>query len=281
MTFYMFHIADFYAATRHLTFEERAIYRELLDIYYDTEKPLTLDLDKLARLVCCRTPETRASLEGILKEFFSVTADGYRSSRADEEIARYYDKRDSLKARAEKRWKKPDGKSAPPEECNGNAVAVLQHQSSTAAVEQPDAAVEPSPSSAMQLQLQVQLQREEPPLPPKRGGSSLSPLSSWSELPEGFDSEEFRAQWVEFLNYRKELRKPLRSKRSELMIWENMKKHGLAQSLIAIRRTIQNGWQGVFFDGADKPLPATSGASQRAARASREHIENDYALPEL
>lgn len=284
MTFYMFHIADFYAATRHLTFDERAIYRELLDIYYDSEKPLTLDLDKLARLVCCRTPESKAALQGILDEFFDATPDGYRSSRADEEIARYYEKRDSLKARAEKRWQKPAKAAEPATRINGNATAVLQHSSSTPDVVQPDAVEEPTDCSAMQLQLQVQVrEEEEPPLPPSRGGrkDSVGPLSSWSDLPAGFDSEEFRAQWLEFLSYRKEMRKPLRSKSSESMIWKAMERHGLEKSLAAIRRTIAMGWQGIFFEDAVKPLPAASGASQRAARASREHVETPYELPEL
>lgn len=282
MTFYMFHIADFYSATRHLTFEERAIYRELLDIYYDSEKPLTLDLDKLARLVCCRTAEAKASLQGILDEFFVATSEGYRSTRADEEIARYYEKRDSLKARAEKRWQKPTKAAESTERTKSNAVALPEQSSGISEEVQPDADEKPASCSAMQLQLQVQLKREEPPLPPSRGGRKAEgPLTSWSELPAGFDSQEFRAQWLEFLAYRKEMKKPLRSKSSESMIWKAMEQHGLERSLAAVRKTIAMGWQGIFFEDAGKPLPAASGALHRAARASREHVESDYQLPEL
>ena len=283
MTFYMFHIADFYAATRHLTFEERAIYRELLDIYYDQEKPLTLDIDKLARLVCCRTEETKRALQGILDEFFIATPDGYRSSRADEEIARYHEKRTSLKERADKRWRKPQESVVASRE-GGDSQTAISEPSCASGETMPAqcngiAAAKPSSSPALQLQLQKQVREEEPPLPPSRGGrkSSTEPVGSWSELPEGFDTEEFRSQWLRFLSYRKEIRKPLLSKRSETMTWETMSKHGVDKSIKAMQLTIEKGWQGIFWTDVDK----VSVAAQRAVRAAKEHAEKPFDLPEL
>ena len=41
MNYYQHHIGDFNNATRHLSLVERAIYRDLLDMYYDTEQPPT------------------------------------------------------------------------------------------------------------------------------------------------------------------------------------------------------------------------------------------------
>lgn len=283
MTFYMFHIADFYAATRHLTFEERAIYRELLDIYYDQEKPLTLDIDKLARLVCCRTEEAKRALQGILDEFFTPTPDGYRSSRADEEIARYHEKRTSLKERADKRWRKPQEGVGSSHEGDVSQTAVREPSRASAENMQQQcngiATAEPSTSSAVQLQLQVQVREEEPPLPPSRGGrkGSTEPVGSWSDLPDGFDTDEFRSQWLRFLSYRKEIRKPLLSKRSETMTWETMSKHGVDKSIKAMQLTIEKGWQGIFWTDVDK----VSAAAQRVARAAKEHAEKPFDLPEL
>lgn len=48
MNYYQHHIGDFNNATRHLSLVERAIYRDLLDMYYDTEKPI--DASNLERL---------------------------------------------------------------------------------------------------------------------------------------------------------------------------------------------------------------------------------------
>lgn len=56
MNHYPHHIGDFNTATMHLTFVERALYRELLDLYYDTEKPLMADVGKLARRVRAPIP---------------------------------------------------------------------------------------------------------------------------------------------------------------------------------------------------------------------------------
>ena len=43
MKHYPHHIRDFNQATRHLTRIERSVYRDLMDLYYDTELPLMLD----------------------------------------------------------------------------------------------------------------------------------------------------------------------------------------------------------------------------------------------
>lgn len=90
MNHYPHHIGDFNNATRHLTFVERALYRELLDLYYDAEKPLNSDTEKLARRVLANTPELRAALESVLDEFFKNTPEGFRNRRCDREIEKYH-----------------------------------------------------------------------------------------------------------------------------------------------------------------------------------------------
>ncbi|WP_343593811.1 YdaU family protein [Paracidovorax wautersii] len=114
MIHYPQYIADFNNATRHLTFVERALYRELLDLYYDTEKPLPCDVARLARRVLANTDELRDALQIVLEEFFERREDGWHNERCDQEIAAYQAKQEQQsragRASASKRGKK---KAAP------------------------------------------------------------------------------------------------------------------------------------------------------------------------
>ena len=89
MNFYPHHIGDFNSATRHLTRVERSIYRDLLDIYYDTESALTLNLDHLCRLVIARSEEERTAVQQVLNEFFTQSEQGWVNDRCEAEIAKY------------------------------------------------------------------------------------------------------------------------------------------------------------------------------------------------
>ena len=51
MHYYQFNIGDYAKSTKHLDPIEDLIYRRLLDIYYDTEKPISSDIKKTARLI--------------------------------------------------------------------------------------------------------------------------------------------------------------------------------------------------------------------------------------
>ena len=105
MHYYSHHIGDFNSATRHLSRLERAIYRDLLDIYYESERPLTTDFDRLARLALVGDDE-RSTLRDILNEFFKLDEVGYRNKRADAEIAAYQAMREGGKRGAANRWSK-------------------------------------------------------------------------------------------------------------------------------------------------------------------------------
>lgn len=94
MNHYPHHIGDFNSATMHLTFVERALYRELLDLYYDTERPLNADVKKLARRVRAVTDEQRQALDIVLEEFFVRTDEGWHNERCDAEIAAYRQKQE-------------------------------------------------------------------------------------------------------------------------------------------------------------------------------------------
>ena len=90
MNFYPHHIGDFDKATRHLTRLERSIYRDLLDLYYDTEKELPLDTSWICRKVIARSNEESTAVEQVLNEFFTETPTGWYHERCEEEISKYH-----------------------------------------------------------------------------------------------------------------------------------------------------------------------------------------------
>lgn len=110
MHHYPFHIGDYAAHTRHLSPIEDLAYRRLLDAYYLREGPLPADVPTTARLIGLRDHE--AEVGAVLREFFEDTSDGWRSTRCDEEIARYAAMVNGGRNGAAKRWAK--GGDSPP-----------------------------------------------------------------------------------------------------------------------------------------------------------------------
>lgn len=89
MNFYPHHIGDFNNDTRHLTRIERSIYRDLIELYYDTELPLIPDISKLSRLVLAYSEDELTAVEQVLNEFFTHTEKGYFHARCYEVILDY------------------------------------------------------------------------------------------------------------------------------------------------------------------------------------------------
>lgn len=89
MNYYPHHIGDFDRATRHLTRIERSVYRDLLDVYYETEQRLTLNLPALCRKIIASTNEEVTAVEQTLNEFFTKTPTGWYHERCEEELDRY------------------------------------------------------------------------------------------------------------------------------------------------------------------------------------------------
>ena len=83
------HIGDFNNATRHLTRVERSLYRDLIELYYDTEQPLISDVQKLARRIICDESDL-GSLREVLNEFFVLHENGFHNDRCDRELAKYH-----------------------------------------------------------------------------------------------------------------------------------------------------------------------------------------------
>ncbi|CAH0532180.1 hypothetical protein UAM5_00063 [Ralstonia phage UAM5] len=89
MKYYPHHIGDFDKKTRHLTRLERSVYRDMLDMYYDTEQPLPLDIDVLCRRIIARSDDERTAVQQVLNEFFTETEHGWSNDRCDSEIEAY------------------------------------------------------------------------------------------------------------------------------------------------------------------------------------------------
>ena len=88
MHYFQFNIGDYASHTRHLDLIEDLAYRRLLDLYYLHERPLNTDATVVAKQIGMR--DDAAAVRDVLNEFFDLTADGYRSSRADKEIEHYH-----------------------------------------------------------------------------------------------------------------------------------------------------------------------------------------------
>jgi uncharacterized protein YdaU (DUF1376 family) len=90
MKHYPHHIGDFDKATRHLTRIERSVYRDLIDLYYDTEQRLPLDKAALCRKIIACSNEESTAVEQVLNEFFMETPTGWYHARCEQEIEAYH-----------------------------------------------------------------------------------------------------------------------------------------------------------------------------------------------
>jgi len=102
--YYQHHIGDYRRDTGHLTLLEHGIYRQLLDLYYITEKPLDKEVAK--RLIGVRNTNELQTYYGVLTEFFQEIDGKYVHKRCDYEISRFKDKSDKAKKSINLRWNK-------------------------------------------------------------------------------------------------------------------------------------------------------------------------------
>ncbi|MEN8511971.1 YdaU family protein [Burkholderia sp. RS02] len=111
MNYYPHHIGDFRSGTVNMTRVERWIYRDLIDVYYDTEKPLALDLDAVCYAVGVSADDERHAVANLLRFKFTKTDDGYVHDRCEIEIAAYRARAETAQENGKKggRPKKPKG----------------------------------------------------------------------------------------------------------------------------------------------------------------------------
>lgn len=238
MNFYQHHIGDFNNATRHLSRIERSIYRDLLELYYDTEKPLTTDFDRLARR-CLVDDCDRGAMREVLNEFFTLEDDGYHNTRADKEIAAYQRMAEGGKRGAEKRWGK--GNDSPPiaTPSTPHAKANANHEPIT--------------------------NNQEPIKTPAPKPAQFDP--QWLPTPIGLKQEK----WVEWVLYRSKIgRKPKpETWKKQIEFLESCIAKGINPADL-IDESIRNGWQGLF---EPKGQPRASPYESEKDRSRRETYE--------
>ena len=83
MIWFKFHIGEYLKETARLADAEDLAYRRLLDLCYMTEKPLPLDVGRLAQ----RIGLDEDVVVPVLEEFFERTDEGYINARAHKDIA--------------------------------------------------------------------------------------------------------------------------------------------------------------------------------------------------
>lgn len=87
MNFYKHHIGDYDADTAHLSWDEDMAYTRMIRTYYRREKPLPTDPKEVCRLVRAVTTPQRKAVDAVLREFFTLEADGWHQKRCDDELA--------------------------------------------------------------------------------------------------------------------------------------------------------------------------------------------------
>ncbi|MBU9203098.1 YdaU family protein [Burkholderia multivorans] len=113
---YPHHIGDFRSGTHNMSRLERWIYRDLIEVYYDKEGPLTLNLVDLCRDIGARTDEERAIVEDLLNYKFIKTDAGYVHDVCERVLAEYRSKADTARENGKKggRPRKADGNQGKP-----------------------------------------------------------------------------------------------------------------------------------------------------------------------
>ena len=222
VNYYPFHIGDYVSATRHLSWEEDAAFRRLLDTYYTTEKPIPADLRAACRLVMAQTESQREAVRVVLDEFFALTADGWVNKRADAEIATMREKQQKQRDKANKRWHAP--KAEP-----GNATA----SEADAVASKTDAdAMPPTPTPTP-----TPVEEEKTKTPRKRGAAAQ--LVSLSDLmAEGVE----RQHAVDWLATRKVKNLPLTQ-----TAWEDAKAEAVKAGITpaaAVAMSAAQSWAG-------------------------------------
>lgn len=184
MNYFQHHIGDFNTATRHLSVFERGVYRELLDIYYDTEAPIPNDLQALCRRICCRRDGEPEIVQAVLDEFFRLDGEVWRHDRCDREIAKYHENlvkaKEGGKKSAESRKGKKPTVVAPPSNPPSTPLEVDLNPPSTG--------VEPPFNQPRTNNQEPRTINQEPNSYPAPNGAEALPRQSspdFDDLPEG------------------------------------------------------------------------------------------------
>lgn len=179
MHYYQFSIGDYRAATTHLSNEEDLAYRRLLDMYYDTEKPIPTDTTWVAR----RLRLGINVVVSVLEDMFALTDEGWRHARCDDVIAQYHAMAEKNRANGKRggRKKNPVGSDSQP-----IAKATINHEQ----VNQEPFVDAPPVGKAKGKRLSPDWQL------PKAWGEWTLETMGWETATVRLEAEKFRDYWV-------------------------------------------------------------------------------------
>lgn len=241
MNYYPFHIGDFRSGTVNMSRQARWIYRDLLDIYYDTEKPLALDLDVLCDQVGAESDEERRIVERLLRFKFTKADDGYRHAICDQVITDYHTKAETAKTNGKKggRPKKADGNEEKPSGFQSGSDQVA------------DSIPQPTGSKTNQEPI---TNKEEPPIPPKGGSVARKAKGETVTLQTFLDNCKATGQ------------RPLRD---YAPLWQYAESAGLPKDFVAL----------AWVEFCRRFLPEGTAKAKRYTdwrRAFRKYVESGY-----
>lgn len=266
MNYYPHHIGDFDKATRHLTRTERSIYRDLIDVYYDTERPLTTDRAALCRLVIARTDEERAAVDQVLAEFFTETDDGWFHDRCEEELAKYRKKGSAAsnagKASAARRSTNAQQPS------NGNPTVVEQTLNDRATNQNQEPEPEPEKNNAAcaaaGTAVPVVIEPKAPKKPRKKPWTEIAAM----EIPDWLP----RNAWTDWVQHRVAVDAPLTERAAELSLKTLAELRGAGHDPVAsINASVMTGkWTSLYAPKPDaRASPAGPGSYRQTENERR------------
>lgn len=139
--FIPFYVSDWLGGTRTLSAEETGIYITLIAMMYESNAPLTMPEDRLARL-CGSTTKAFGKALLALKDQHKITVKdgGLWNDRVEIECRKRADRTQSAKSSANARWKKTEQNqssedaTASETQCVGNANHNHNHKATSVAV---------------------------------------------------------------------------------------------------------------------------------------------------
>ena len=195
MKHYPHHIGDFDRATRHLTRIERSVYRDLLDMYYDSEQRLPLDVPMICRKIIARSNEEITAVQQVLDEFFNETESGYWHERCEAEIEAY---RGNCSQRAQAGKASAAKKAAAKERALNSRSTDVQQPLSPVATESNGESTNQEPRTKNQdIEPSVLVGAKAPPPPDTRLDCPYQRIADvWNEVAQSLPAVRQAGEWA-------------------------------------------------------------------------------------
>ena len=214
-------------------------------------------MDDLIRKLCARAQDEREAVERVLREFFSHCNGVWSHKRADKELEKYRALSEQQRARVSKRWSK-----------NTDGIPTVSENVPTVSEGIPNGYQEPYTGAGIPTKNQEPRTKNHsiPPSPPVGGKGRKEKAVDWFEfLPVELNSDKFKTAWLEWVEYRKAIKKPV-NPASAPAFFRRAVEAGVDAALAGMELSMANGWQGVFHEQKSKH-------DHRSEKRSREFSE--------